>query len=68
MAKLDYWLFNRVLSPVQASWFVFECFPQHCDSLALLNAVYEAYSSQADAADPPKDEPVDVTMDVTTFV
>lgn len=52
-----------MLNPLQASWFVFECYPQHCDSLALLNAVFEAFADEA----PRPSETVGKQDDVTSL-
>eukprot|EP01024_Parvocaulis_polyphysoides_P010814 TRINITY_DN1379_c1_g2_i3.p1 TRINITY_DN1379_c1_g2~~TRINITY_DN1379_c1_g2_i3.p1 ORF type:complete len:647 (+),score=75.37 TRINITY_DN1379_c1_g2_i3:256-1941(+) len=42
-SELDYIVFHRLLTPIQASWFVLECYPEHCDCLELLNGCDQAF-------------------------
>eukprot|EP01023_Acetabularia_acetabulum_P031762 TRINITY_DN2971_c0_g3_i3.p1 TRINITY_DN2971_c0_g3~~TRINITY_DN2971_c0_g3_i3.p1 ORF type:complete len:428 (-),score=50.30 TRINITY_DN2971_c0_g3_i3:273-1520(-) len=42
-SKLDEVAFNKIFSPLQVAWFMLESLPEHCDIVALQNAVYEVY-------------------------
>eukprot|EP01025_Chloroclados_australasicus_P063720 TRINITY_DN8441_c1_g2_i1.p1 TRINITY_DN8441_c1_g2~~TRINITY_DN8441_c1_g2_i1.p1 ORF type:complete len:535 (-),score=48.47 TRINITY_DN8441_c1_g2_i1:326-1930(-) len=43
-SELDYIVFHRLLTPIQAAWFVLECYPEHCDCLELLNGCERAFN------------------------
>eukprot|EP01023_Acetabularia_acetabulum_P020733 TRINITY_DN20839_c0_g2_i3.p2 TRINITY_DN20839_c0_g2~~TRINITY_DN20839_c0_g2_i3.p2 ORF type:complete len:318 (+),score=52.16 TRINITY_DN20839_c0_g2_i3:128-1081(+) len=42
-SELDYIVFHRLFTPIQASWFVLECYPEHCDCLEFLNGCEQAF-------------------------
>ncbi|KAL3160748.1 hypothetical protein ABBQ32_010657 [Trebouxia sp. C0010 RCD-2024] len=39
ISEQDYVTLTKMLKPVQAAWFIVLAYPEHCDCLALLNAV-----------------------------
>eukprot|EP01026_Neomeris_dumetosa_P028389 TRINITY_DN2299_c0_g1_i15.p2 TRINITY_DN2299_c0_g1~~TRINITY_DN2299_c0_g1_i15.p2 ORF type:complete len:441 (-),score=56.34 TRINITY_DN2299_c0_g1_i15:119-1441(-) len=45
-AKMEEVVLFKLLSPLQVAWFMLESLPEHCDVLALVNAVYETYGKE----------------------
>lgn len=36
--------FKQILNPLQASWALLKAMPEHCDVMALFNAIHTVYS------------------------